>query len=39
MHHQPRTDLDTTAMRCGIYKLVAQGIAPRAAVRPIGGGA
>jgi hypothetical protein len=35
MHHQPRTDLDTTAMRYGINKLIAQGIGPRTAVRRV----
>jgi hypothetical protein len=35
MHHQPRTDLDTAAMRCGVDKLVARGIGPRAAVRRV----
>jgi len=35
MHHQPRTDPDTAAMRCGVDKLIARGIGPRTAVRRV----
>jgi hypothetical protein len=35
MHHQPRTDPDMAAMRCGVDKLIARGIGPRTAMRRV----